>query len=448
MSNYTIRFTVFVMLFMAMRVGALEAKPNFIIIYTDDLGYGDLSCYGAKNIKTPNLDQMAQKGMKFLDFYATSASCTPSRAALMTGSYPPRVGLDNVLMPGSKDRHSGKILGLNPSEITIAEILKTKGYQTACIGKWHLGDLPKFMPNNNGFDEFFGLPYSNDMFPERFPDLPLMRNDKVLEVNPDQTYLTKRFTEESIKFIEKNQSSPFFLYLAHPMPHRPCYASSEFTKRFTQAQLDKVVDNNDKAARDFLYPASVEELDWSVGQVLKKVKELGLEENTLVIFTSDNGPKVGSAGRLRGGKGSIYEGGHRVPAIMQWKGRISPGSHTSEIVTGMDFLPTFAGIIGASLPNDRVIDGGNILPILQGQAGAKSPYKAFFYTHGGRAVRSGKWKLIKGRGANVALYDLSTDIGERKNLKKQHPELVRQLSASLAEHLENLKTTSRPAGSP
>ena len=307
----------------AIVAGNVAAKtPNFIIIYTDDLGYGDLGCYGAQNINTPHIDSMAQNGVRLLDFYPGSASCTPSRAALMTGSYPGRVGMNHVLMPGSKDKNSGEILGLNPDELTLAEVVKAQGYATACIGKWHLGDDPIFLPNNHGFEYYFGIPYSNDMIPERFPDLPLMRNSEVVELNPEQDFLTKRFTEEAIAFLEKNREGPFFLYLAHPMPHRPCHASPEFLKRFSAKQLEKTIGSENKGARDFLYPAAVEEIDWSTGEILKTLAALGLEENTLVIFTSDNGPKTGSAGKLRGKKGSVYEGGHRVPALVQWKGTI------------------------------------------------------------------------------------------------------------------------------
>ena len=301
--------------------------------------------------------RMARNGIKLLDFYAASASCTPSRAALMTGSYPGRVGLNHVLMPGSKDKNTGQILGLNPDEVTIAEVVKEQGYATACIGKWHLGDDAIFMPNNHGFDYYFGIPYSNDMIPPRFPDLPLMRNSEVVELNPNQDFLTKRFTEEAIAFVEKNKEQPFFLYLAHPMPHRPCHASAEFLKRFSEKQLQKTLSTEDKAARDFLYPASVEEIDWSVGEILEKLEALGLAENTLVIFTSDNGPKTGSAGKLRGKKGSVFEGGHRVPAVMQWKGTIPANVESRQLITGMDFLPTFAQLSGYSLPENLKIDG-------------------------------------------------------------------------------------------
>jgi len=282
------------------------------------------------------------------------------------------------------------------------------------------------------------------MVPPRFVDLPLMRNGEVLELNPDQDYLTKRYTEESISFIERNQEKPFFLYLSHSMPHRPCHASPEFTKRFKEKQLKSIKANEDKGSRDFLYPASVEEVDWSAGEILKKLKELGLEENTLVIFTSDNGPKTGSAGSLKGSKGSVYEGGHRVPAIMQWKGKIPAGSVNREVVTGMDFLPTFAALVGTDLPTDRVLDGHNILPLLEGEAEATSGYEAFFYTHGGLAVRSGKWKYIKGK--KGGLYDLSQDVGEKKNLAKRHPEVVEKLTALIDAFKVDLKENSRPAG--
>ncbi|MEP4077177.1 sulfatase [Haloferula sp.] len=415
-----------------------------MLIYTDDLGYGDLSCQDSKNIDSPNIDQLATDGIRFTDFYSGSASCTPARAALMTGSYPSRVNMDNVLFPGSIDRHTKKVKGLNPSEITIAEVLKSEGYATGMVGKWHLGDDSSFMPNNQGFDEYFGLPYSNDMVPPRFVDLPLLRNGELLEVNPDQDQITRRYTEESISFIEKNKDQPFFLYLSHSMPHRACHASAEFTKRFTEAQMKRIKPGEDKKSRDFLYPASVEEIDWSTGEILKKLRELGLEENTMIVFSSDNGPMVGSTGPLRGKKGSVYEGGHRVPGIVQWKGRIPAGTVCREMVTAMDLLPTFAGLAGAKVPEDRVIDGHDILPLLEADPDAKSPYDAFFYTHGGKAVRSGKWKLVLGK--KGGLFDLSADIGEKKNLAKTHPEVDARLRDHLDDFSKDLKKNSRPAG--
>ena len=433
-----------VAIFLFAQLAIAEAKkPNFIIIYTDDLGYNDLGCYGSKSIKTPHIDKMASNGLRLLDFYAASASCTPSRAALMTGSYPGRVGMNNVLMPDSKDKHTGKILGLNPEETTIAEVVKMAGYSTACIGKWHLGDEPHFMPNNHGFDDFFGIPYSNDMIPKRFPDLPLMRNQEVVETNPDQDYLTKRLTEESIRFIEKNKDNPFFLYLAHPMPHRPCHASPEFLKRFSEKQLKKVGPAEDKKSRDFLYPASVEEIDWSTGEILKKLENLGLEENTLVIFTSDNGPKVGSAKPFSGKKGSVFEGGHRVPAVIQWKGTIPAGVESSQLITGMDFLPTFAHLAGATLPEHLDIDGINVSSYLTTDAKKAPVDRTFYYNHGGTAIRHGDWKY---HSKKKALYNLKTDPGEKKNLAKNNSEKVQELITLLNEVQTDIKNNSRPAG--
>jgi len=441
------RLIYFLTAFFLSLLHSFSAKraPNIILIYTDDLGYNDLGCYQSKSIKTPHIDQLARDGVKLTDFYATSASCTPSRAALMTGSYPRRVGMNNVLMPESKDKHTGAVLGLNPDELTLAEVVQRKGYATACIGKWHLGDDPKFMPNNHGFDYYFGIPYSNDMIPPRFPDLPLMRNEQVLELNPNQDFLTKRLTEESLLFIEKNQEQPFFIYLAHPMPHRPCHASAEFLKRFSEEQLARVESKNDKAARDVLYPAAVEEIDWSTGQILKKLKELGLEENTFVIFTSDNGPKTGSAKPLSGKKGSVKEGGHRVPAIMRWKGRIPAGSVLKEMVTGMDFLPTFAGLVGANLPEDRIIDGHDMLDLLEGKPDVKSGYESFYYNHGGEAIRIGDWKFIKGKKGG-GLYNLRNDISESKNLAAKFPEKLQEMKQRLEEVRKEIQTNSRPAG--
>ncbi|MBK1833667.1 sulfatase [Roseibacillus ishigakijimensis] len=435
------------LLFLGAIIPALAKAPNLILIYADDLGYGDLGCYGSEEIHSPHLDRLASEGLRFTDFYATSASCTPSRAALMTASYPGRVGLNNVLMPESKDKKTGKHLGLNPSEITLAEILRDQGYATALVGKWHLGDHPEFLPTNHGFEHFFGLPYSNDMVPPRFVDLPLMRNEEVIAVNPDQDLITRRYTEESLRFIEENKDQPFFLFLSHSMPHRPCHASEPFTKRFSKEQLAQIKPGEDKASRDFLYPAAVEEIDWSAGQILTKLAEVELESNTLILFTSDNGPKVGSAGPLRGLKGSNYEGGHRVPGIMRWPDRIPAGSTTDEIATTMDLLPTMAHLLGVKLPDDRVLDGHNILPLLENPASAQSPYRAYFYTHGPLGVRVGPWKLL-GRGKQAALYNLETDLKERTNLLKKHPEVVARLEKEREAFRASLKAHSRLAGVP
>lgn len=420
-------------------------KPNFILIYTDDLGYNDLSCYGSKKIKTPHIDTLAKNGIKLLDYYATSASCTPSRAALMTGSYPGRVGLNNVLMPDSKDKHTGKTLGLNPDELTIAEVVKAQGYATACIGKWHLGDDPIFMPNNHGFDYYFGIPYSNDMIPPRFPDLPLIKNSEILELNPDQDYLTQRLTDEALKFIERKKDQPFFLYLAHPMPHRACHASPEFMKNLPPEKVEKIKPGDDKKSRDFIYPASVEEIDWSTGKIITKLKELNLEENTIVIFTSDNGPKVGSASPLSGKKGSVLEGGHRVPAIIQWKGKIPVGTESKSIITGMDLLPTFAHLSGHTLPENLTIDGLNITPQLLNPTNESLSNRTFFYNHGGIAVRQGKWKLIRGKKGK--LINLKQDISERTDLSEQHPEIAQKLNDLITKFQTDIKENGREPGS-
>ena len=428
--------------------------PNFIIIFTDDQGYGDLGCFGSKTCRTPRIDRMAVEGMKLTSFYVAAPVCTPSRAALMTGCYPARVGLPSVIFPNSMARgqRDGKAIGLNPSEVTVAKLLKSRGYATACIGKWHLGDLPVFLPTRHGFDEYFGVPYSNDMHPANkkwgFAPLPLLRGQKVVETEPDQDLLTRRYTEEAIGFIERNKHRPFFLYLPHSMPHRPVHASERFRKGLAGR---KPRGTGYKVASDHLYPAAIEEIDWSTGQILDALKAQGLGERTLVVFTSDNGPAVGSAGPLRGRKGSTFEGGMRVPCVVRWPGHVPAGRTCDAVTTAMDLLPTFAGLAGAKVPQDRVIDGKDIWPLLSGHAGATSPHEAFCYLRGPRvaAVRSGQWKLhlMGGRGSKPgALYDLEADTGEKRNVAGQHPNVVKRLT-QLARRLEaDLKTHSRPSG--
>jgi arylsulfatase A-like enzyme len=409
-------------------------KPNIILILADDMGYGDIGAYGNTNIKTPNLDAMAETGLRFTDFHSNGSTCVPTRASLLTGSYQQRVGVH--IAP--KNQHYGMALALLLKEVTFAEILKSAGYTTGIFGKWHLGDHSPFLPKGQGFDDFFGLPYSNDMHPgkKNLPPLPLIRNEEILETDPDQDYLTQRYTQEAIKFIRKNKNRRFLLYLAHSMPHRPIAASNQFTKQFTKEQLASI-NGLDKKSRDFLYPAAIEEIDWSTGEILKTLKELGIHKNTLVMFTSDNGPVTGitgSADPLMGGKGSLFEGGHRVPFIALWPDKIKPGSVTNEIAMTMDILPTMAEIAGARLP-EKKIDGISLLPLLL--AGKSLPERTVFWYHQGeKAARKGPWKLLimpdsKSRKAFKTLYNLDEDIGEKSDLAEKYPAKLKELQAEL-----------------
>jgi len=408
-------------------------KPNFVIIFIDDMGYGDIGPFGSKINRTPHLDRMAKEGRKLTSFYVASPVCTPSRAALMTGCYPQRVGLQRgsghiVLFPG--DHH-----GLNPKEITIAETLKSVGYTTGCFGKWHLGDQPEFLPTAQGFDMYYGIPYSNDMWPalKRFkcPDLPVLHNTKVVELIKDmdgQATLCKKFTDAATQFIRKNKKKPFFVYLPHAFVHSPRKASPQFMVKA------KTVEQ-----------AQVEEVDWSVGQILKTLREEGLEKNTLVLFTSDNGPAGGlSAGPLRGRKGTAFEGGQREPTVVWWPGTVPAGTVSNELTTAMDLLPTFATLAGAKMPTNRVIDGKDIAPIILGKSGAKTPHDRFFYQQGGRlaAVRSGDWKLfVKGQ-----LYNLNKDLAEKENVAQANPKIVKKLRGYLDDFQKELAANSRPVG--
>lgn len=415
----------------------VQPPPNVIIIFTDDQGYADVGCYGGKGIETPHLDRMAREGMRFTDFYVPQAVCSASRAALMTGCYPNRIGILGALGPASK-------IGISAREMTIAQMLHQQGYATAIYGKWHLGHQPAFLPLQHGFDDYYGLPYSNDMWPRhptsKFPDLPLIERDNIIASNPDQTQLTTSYTERAVKFIEANRTKPFFLYVPHSMPHVPLHVSSKFLGKSSRG----------------LYGDVIHEIDWSVGEILAALKKHGLDEKTLVIFTSDNGPWLsygshgGSAGTLREGKGTSWEGGVRVPCIMRWPGHIPAGSLCREPAMMIDILPTLAKWTGASLPEHK-IDGMDITPLLSAKPGARSPHDAFFFYWDKhlQAVRSGKWKLhfihqyrtladkpggSDGKPASysqatteLALYDLELDPGEKTNLADAHPDVVQRL---------------------
>ena len=432
---------------------AQDRKPNFIVIFADDLGYGDLACYGSKTNRTPHLDRMAAEGVRFTDFYVPMPFCAPSRAALLTGRYPFRHVVNNPAPDsGIND------VGLPPSEITIAEALKPLGYSTICIGKWHLGHRPEFMPRRQGFDEYYGILYSNDMRP-----VQLVHNEEVARYPVIQGDLTKDYTQRAVDFIERNRERPFFLYLPHAMPHKPLAASEEFYTPDTPHDL---------------YADVIRELDWSVGQILSKVRETGLERNTLVLFLSDNGPWFGgSTSGLRGMKGATYDGGIRVPFIARWPGRIPSGRVSRELCASIDLFPTICGLAGAALPSERPIDGRDIFPLLSSNR-AKSPHEAIVAMGGPelKVVRSGKWKLhvrtpamgfkymsdedaakwVDPRGPDgvtiiaqseqarpnqypgmrtgpepqpMMLFDLENDPSEQKEVSDSHPEVVKRLKA-------------------
>ena len=425
--------------------GDTAGPPNVVLIFMDDQGYQDVGCFGSPNIRTPNLDRMADEGMRFTDFYSAASICSPSRAALLTGCYPPRVGITKVLFPRDN-------IGLNPNEVTIADLLKAQGYATACIGKWHLGHLPEFLPTNNGFDSYFGIPYSNDMDKVKGTNtnldrawrqkdfspwnVPLMRNEEIIERPADQTKLIDRYTEEATKFIRDHRRSPFFLYLPHTMPHIPLFVSDRFYQENPQEA----------------YKVTIEQIDWSVGQVLQALKDAGVDRRTLVIFTSDNGPWLsmkhhgGSALPLRDGKFSVYEGGMREPCIMRWPDRIPAATVCRELASTIDLLPTIAGLTGGSLPADRVIDGRDIWPLMAGRSRAKTPHDAYYFYRGNnlQAVRSGKWKFVRQK--EPQLYDLEQDIREKRNVAGEHPRVVQRLTEMMSEFDQRLKVTKRPAG--
>jgi arylsulfatase A len=398
-------------------------KPNFIIISCDDMGYSDIGCFGSDKNRTPNIDRMAAEGMRFKSFYVTSGVCSPSRASLMTGCYPMRVGMHEnskgfyVLFPQDQK-------GLHPKEVTIAEILKQQDYATACIGKWHLGDQPEFLPRQQGFDYYYGLPYSNDM--RENPPLPLLRNETVIEAPAVQETLTQRYTIETINFIHTNKDKPFFIYLAHTMPHLPWHVSADFKGKSANG----------------MYGDVIEEIDHSAGKILEALKEAGVDDNTVIVFTSDNGGIRRNNHPLSGGKATIMEGGMRVACVMRWPGKIPAGTSCDEICTTMDLLPTFARLAGSREPDDRIIDGKNILDLMQQKKGARSPHVAFYYYFMSqlRAVRSGPWKLHLGLDPMLekwngsptgqcvaALYNLESDIAEKENIIEDNPRVVKRL---------------------
>tara|TARA_A200000159_G_scaffold139989_1_gene141844 strand:- start:572 stop:1978 length:1407 start_codon:yes stop_codon:yes gene_type:complete len=420
-----------------------EKPPNVIFILTDDQGYGDLGIYGAKDIETPHLDELARNGAYFTSYYATQPVCSASRASIMTGAYSDRIGIHNAYSPGSK-------VGLNPEETTIAELLKASGYNTAAYGKWHLGDAPKFLPRNHGFDEFYGILYSNDMWPQHpqqgtvfnFPDIELYENETPIRVLKDQTFLTQALTDKAISFIKRNKDNPFFLYLPHPQPHVPLFVSD--SKRNTQKRG--------------LYGDVIHEIDASVGQILETLKENQLEENTIIIFTSDNGPWLsygghsGSSGIYREGKGTNWEGGHRVPAIVSFPKRIAPNTRIDLPAMGIDWLPTITDFTGSSLP-EKKIDGESLVPLLTKMT-SEAPHENFFFyyrTNELHAIRHKNWKFyvphtyrsLNGKvGTNdgypipydmnkietPALFNLETDPEENRDVAKEKPELVAKIS--------------------
>ncbi len=434
---------------------AAERPPNVVIIFTDDQGYADVGVFGGKGFTTPNLDRMAQEGRRFTDWHVAQAVCTASRVALLTGCYPNRLGMGGALGPGSR-------VGIADSEMTIAEMLKPRGYATAILGKWHLGDRPQFLPTRHGFDEYFGIPYSGDMWPFHpeaksgtYPPLPLFDGERVIKPalnHEDQEQLTTQYAERAVSFIDRNKERPFFLLVTPNQPHVPLYVSAKFKGK---SQLG-------------LYGDVLMEIDWAVGEILGALKKHGLEENTLVIFSSDNGPwlsygnHAGSAGPLREGKGTSFEGGQRVPFIARWPGKIPADTVCAEPAMTIDLLPTIAALAGAKLPDHR-IDGRDIWPFFAGAADAKSPHEAYFHYYAQnelQAVRSDPWKLffphrarsmqgqtpgkdgIPGKyqplPVESALYNLQSDPGETKNVAAENPEVVKRLELLAEKAREDL----------
>jgi arylsulfatase A len=444
-----------IILFGLIAVDSYSQKPNFIIIFADDMGYGDAGCYGHPTIKTPELDRMADEGMRMTQFYVAAPICSASRASLLTGRLPVRNGIKGVLFPRNEK-------GLPKTEITIAKLLQENGYNTACVGKWHLGHKDGYLPTDHGFDTYYGIPYSNDMYIDSAAPLaddvllregvtienirankyyrhtpkyvPLMRQKEVIEFPADQATITKRYTEEAVDFIKKQKDNPFFLYLAHTMPHTPLYASKDF---------------KDKSLRG-LYGDVIEELDWSVGQVLKTLKDEGLDENTFVLFTSDNGPwfqqklNGGSSGLLKGAKFSTWEGGMREPAIFRWPGKVPANAVNREIASALDVLPTIMDFANVEIPDDRVLDGYSLKDMLV--KGAQSQRKEMFFYRGNtiRAIRLGPWKAhfvtTNEMGQDPekldspVLFNLNHDPGEKYDVAEENTDVLEAILKIKEEH--------------
>jgi|TARA_B100001094_G_scaffold69449_1_gene65913 arylsulfatase A-like enzyme len=425
----------------------MVSKPNIVIIFADDLGYGDLGCYGSKINKTPTLDKMADEGKKFLDFYVSSPVCSPSRASLLTGCYPQRISFGTF--DGLRVLFPGQGIGLSTEEDTIAKILKDSDYSTKIIGKWHCGDQEEFLPTNHGFDSYFGIPYSNDMgiqsgqgawqdFPEdstlakvtdwERPPLPLIRDKEVIQEQPDQRSIAERYTEDAVSFMRENKETPFFLYLAHMQVHLPLYAAEKFVNES---------ENGD-------YGACVASIDWSTRVIFDELKELGIDDNTIVIFTSDNGSRLqnqgGSNGELRGRKGQTWEGGQRVPCIVRWPGNINPGTECDQIATTMDFLPSITNLIQGKKPSKK-IDGIEMTDLFFSNDKSSKRDNFFYYNEDDlEAYRYKNWKLhLKKEGTKVQeLYDLSKDIGETNNIFDDNKDIVEQLLISVNNCIETL----------
>jgi arylsulfatase len=447
------RIRLFIVCLLITQLSFSQSTPNIVIVFLDDMGNGDLSSTGALSYETPNIDQLASEGLRFTNYLSAQAVCSASRAGLLTGCYPNRIGFSGALFPGAK-------VGIHADEMTMGELVKQNGYATGIVGKWHLGDREPFMPLQNGFDEYFGIPYSNDMWPVNFDGTPAAAGTRKADYPPlhiydgnepavpirtleDQATITTLYTERAVSFIKRNNRKPFFLYVAHSMPHVPINASSKFKGKSQQG----------------MYGDVMMEIDWSVGEIMKALRDNNLEKNTLVIFTSDNGPwlnfgnHAGSTGGLREGKGTSYEGGQRVPCIMNWKGRIMPGKVSNSLVCAMDIYPTVASLIKAKLPQNK-IDGVSLLSIINGDYDAQPRNEFYYYYRRNNleAVRIGDWKLVlphptrtylnhavgndgwpgdtdENFAARMELFDLRRDPGERYDVQDQYPDIVRKLLA-------------------